>query len=336
MRKEAKLEQWRGLYDIAIKIKELKPWEYLWDLDVITIVSSYEKEPYYCSIMGRGGECFAIGTYVGFDAINDFYKIVDNKDIPQEQLIRYQNNMMCFFGNRDDLTRKEYKVIKDLGLKFRGKNNWIYFEKFQKGYEPYILDEQQVVELTEVFKHLYMALKAINKGLKVDFEAGNTLLRRYDEETKLWINYETPAIIPQRKYRVPVLQDEILVARLNKQKIIDEKLEIDIAYLNSVINDKKYDKPIITRMCILADCRTEAILGCNILTPDDEDVDTIFNMLINYIMKIGKPKTIIVRDEYIQSLLSDICERINVGLKIKGRLKAIDTFIEAFSKRMSE
>jgi len=89
-------------------------------------------------------------------------------------------------------------------------------------------------------------------------------------------------------------------------------------------------------MCILADCRTEAILGCNILTPDDEDVDTIFNMLINYIMKIGKPKTIIVRDEYIQSLLSDICERINVGLKIKGRLKAIDTFIEAFSKRMSE
>jgi len=35
MRKEAKLEQWRGLYDIAIKIKELKPWEYLWDLDVI-------------------------------------------------------------------------------------------------------------------------------------------------------------------------------------------------------------------------------------------------------------------------------------------------------------
>jgi len=66
---------------------------------------------------------------------------------------------MCYFGNRDELSSKELKVIKNLGLKFRGKNEWIYFRSFETGYVPYILDQAQVVQLILVFKQLYMALK---------------------------------------------------------------------------------------------------------------------------------------------------------------------------------
>lgn len=35
MRKEASLEQWRTLYEAATKIKEQKPWERFWDMDLI-------------------------------------------------------------------------------------------------------------------------------------------------------------------------------------------------------------------------------------------------------------------------------------------------------------
>lgn len=38
MRNEATLDEWKELYDIAIKIKDLKPWEYLYDMDIITIL----------------------------------------------------------------------------------------------------------------------------------------------------------------------------------------------------------------------------------------------------------------------------------------------------------
>lgn len=31
MRKEATLEQWEELYNVAVKIKEIKPWEHLCD-----------------------------------------------------------------------------------------------------------------------------------------------------------------------------------------------------------------------------------------------------------------------------------------------------------------
>ncbi len=37
MRKEASIEQWKKLYETASCIKELKPWEKFWDLDLIGI-----------------------------------------------------------------------------------------------------------------------------------------------------------------------------------------------------------------------------------------------------------------------------------------------------------
>jgi len=38
MRKEASLEQWKLLYEVAIKFKALKPWNNLWDIDLTQIV----------------------------------------------------------------------------------------------------------------------------------------------------------------------------------------------------------------------------------------------------------------------------------------------------------
>lgn len=328
MRKEANIKQWKELYDVAIKIKQLRPWEYLWYSDIITIMPLDEDEPVYCSVLGRMGEGFGIGTYIGFYAINDFYIMTNNKDIPQEQLLRYQNNLMCYFGEKEDLSIKEHEIIKDLDINFSGENEWIYFRSFEKGYTPFLLDELEVLKLTEVFKHLHEPLTAINKGLKVDFANGKSLLHRYDKERELWINCEASAIIPEIEYPVLIIQDEILITRLNKKKIVSENLEIDIVYLNSVINDENYDKPILPKLCILADCTTKKILSHDILQPDNQEVDILFNTIISYIMQVGKPKNILVRDKYIESLLSDICKKINVGLKVKEGLEVIDNILK--------
>lgn len=56
MRKEATLEQWKELYEVTMNIKDLKPWEYFFDMDVITIILPNLDETVYCNIMGRGGE----------------------------------------------------------------------------------------------------------------------------------------------------------------------------------------------------------------------------------------------------------------------------------------
>ena len=73
------------------------------------------------------------------------------------------------------------------------------------------------------------------------------------------------------------------------------------------------------------------IIDQSMLSPDDDEIQAIFNMVVNYISNIGKPKTIFVRDEYIMSILKNLCERINIELKIKGRLKVVDNFVKEFA-----
>lgn len=335
MRKEANLEQWSKLYEVAIMIKELKPWEHLCDVDIITIAIP-NKEPFYCSIMGAGSECYAIGTYIGFDAINNFYNLLDKDDIPADQMIRYQddNVIMCYFGDREELTNKELKLIKDLGLKFRGKNNWTYFHSFQKGYVPYMLNEEEVLQETEVLQHLYMALKAhLEHGIKVEFDNGNTLMRIYSPEDDLWLNFEAPIQIPPRQYMIPVLEDEILITQLRKIKASRIEWELDIAHLYTTVNDKKYDRPVSGRICILTDKNNGMVIDQNMLTPMDDDIQAIFNIVIYNIFEHGRPTKIFVRDEEIYYKVEDLCKRTNINLEIRGRLDAIDSFVEAFYMR---
>ena len=334
MREEAELQEWKDLYDVAIKIKELKPWEYLWDMDIFTLFLPEIEEPFYFSIMGRAGECYSIGVYEGFDEFEGFMRIVENEDIPDHQMFRYQNNIMCYFGDREELTKGELKIIKDLGIKFRGRNQWIYFRSFETGYYPHILDKQQVHNLTVLLRQLYMSLRAyIEKGIKVDFEKGNSLYRHYDDDDDLWYCYEHPLMLPNKNYMRVEITDELLIERLSKQKMNKNIIEVDTLFLNTKINDKQFHKPVVPKLCLMADQRTGLVLSQDMLSPEDDDVQCILDMVINYILQMGKPKSIYVRDDIVEGLLIDLCEKANINLKIKGKLKAIDSFYREFTSR---
>ena len=65
-----------------------------------------------------------------------------------------QKNLTCYWGNRDELTDKQRKIIKELGYTYRGKNQWLYFLSFEPGYYPYNMDADEVVRMTEHMQNL--------------------------------------------------------------------------------------------------------------------------------------------------------------------------------------
>lgn len=72
MRKEASLDQWKELYDVALKLKELEPWKYLDSTDLIAIKLQGMEEPVFMSVMGRLGTCYGVSMYEGLDGLDDF------------------------------------------------------------------------------------------------------------------------------------------------------------------------------------------------------------------------------------------------------------------------
>lgn len=327
MRKEASIEQWNALYEVTIDIKKLEPWKYIWDMDIITIILPEYEEPFYCSVMGRGGECFAIAVYKGFEAINGFYKLAGAKYIPSHQLIRYQDNLTCYFGDREELSSKERKVIKDLGLKFRGRNQWIYFRSFKPKYTPYMLDQDEVTELTYIFQNLFMSLRAIiEKNVNVNFEEGYSLYRMYDKKQDLWLNFEGPLQIPNRQVISAVINNDLLIEKIKRKKYLNNVIEFDTVYVNALVEDKKYERPVLPRVIIFAENNTGMLLKQNMMMPEIDDMEQILDSLLDFLINKGKPKTICVRDEYISDLLSDICKKVEIELVISEKLPSIDEF----------
>jgi hypothetical protein len=226
-------------------------------------------------------------------------------------------------------------VIKDLGLKFRGRNQWIYYRSFKPNYAPYMLDQDEVIELTYVFQNLFMSLKAmIENNLKINFEEGNSLYRMYDKEQDLWLNFEGPMQIPNRGSMTIVLEDELLIENIKKQKYLKNAVEFDTVFINSVVEDKKFERPIMPKLIVIADSKTGILLHYNVMLPEDDEIQQILDFFIDFILDKGKPKTIYVRDEYMQDLLSDLCKKINTKILISEELPSIDTFAESIIRQL--
>lgn len=227
------------------------------------------------------------------------------------------------------------KTIKDLGLKFRGKSQWIYFRSFKPGYAPYTLCQDEVIELTYVFKNLFMSLRAIiEKNLKVDFENGNTLYRVYDEIQDLWLNFEESVRISDARRITPVINDDILIEKIKKNKYLNGVSEFDPVCLSSVINDKEYERPILTRLIIFAEKNTGMVMNQDMMLPEIDDIEQILNNFVNVLINIGRVKTLYVRDEYISDILSDLCNRVNIELRVSQKLPSIDKFVDSINGGM--
>ena len=55
MRQDASMEEWGRLYEAATKLKEKKPWEKFWDMDLIGIQEGDKQDTVFITILGREG-----------------------------------------------------------------------------------------------------------------------------------------------------------------------------------------------------------------------------------------------------------------------------------------
>lgn len=256
-----------------------------------------------------------------------------NNDYPLSTLRNYQEGILCNFCRRDNISNENKKIIKELGLKFR--ETWIAFEKFEKGYEAYSLDIEQVKIAIDAFTSYYeMVRNIIENDIKIDFEAGKTLLRIFDKENQCFIDNVTDIFFPDSEFNVIQISDHL---KNQLKEIPKTELSIEYEFLNYLpIKLKEKDGKInFSRMRILADRKSGYILMHDLIKDSDykDEADYVFesiDKLIEFITKYGRPKGIYVRDEKTKALLSDLESGIDIKIKLNPRLDAIDGAYDLF------
>ena len=335
MREEASLEQWRTLYDAATKIKEQKPWEKFWDMDLIGIRKGAAIDTVFISVLGRGGECYGIAAYEGYEGLNRFLMIAmqQSMDLSSEYVMFNQKNLTCYWGNRDELTDKQRKIIKDLGYTYRGKNQWLYFLSVEPGYFLYNMDAGEVLRVSEHLRDMGTVLQQYDEeNLKVDFEEGNMLLATFDKNKGIWSLAEAPLPFTSFQFGNLVIENKEVLSELEKVSKCNMVLEADISIMGISVADKKYSRPANPALLLLGDAVSGTIINFQMSEPEDDPMITLAEMLIDFILQYGAPKEIRVTNIIVESGLEQLCDICGIKLRRVKRLKGVDSFRQSMQR----
>lgn len=333
MNKQATLEEWSKLYQIATKVKEMKPWEYFWDMDLIGIQEGGEEDTIFVSILGRGGDCYGITVYEGYEGLNNFLMLTmrESMNISVEYAMFSQQNLTCYWGDREELSAKQREVIKELGYKYRGKNNWLYFMSYQEGFYPYNFNQVEVQKMTSHLSHLLEAFEYYQKNkVKVDFDKGNMYL--YVNKEKEWMGYESNLPFAAYQFSGLKLTDTKIIDELQKVKKINCVLEADIVYLGACVNDKKYERPGNPRLCLVLDAKSGMALNSDMVEPEGDANICLAEAIINFILRYGAPKEIRVSNIIIEAILGHICELPGIKLRRVKSLPILNDFMNGMRR----
>lgn len=300
-------------------------------MDLIGIKYGEEEDTVFFSILGRAGDCYGIAVYEGYEGLNSFLMLATQQsmNLSVEYAMFNQRNLACYWGNHDELTDNQRKIIKDLGYSYRGKNQWLYFLSFEPGYCPYNLDSEEVVRLSEYLQDLELALKYYNDlDLKVDFEHGNMFLLSFEKDKKTWNFGEAPLPFTTFQFSNLFITDEELLADLSKAPKCDAVLEADISVMGVRIDDKKYSRPANPAMALLGDAATEMIISFEMTEPDDDSMVMLAETVISFIFQHGAPKEIRVTNVIVEAGLEQICDVCGIKLRRVKRLRGLDSFMK--------
>ena len=254
-------------------------------------------------------------------------------NLKPEYAMFHQKNLTCYWGNREELTAKQRKIIKDLGYSFRGKNQWLYFLSFEPGYYPYNMDEAEVLQMSEYLKNLELALHYYDEAnVKVNFEDQNMFLLSFDKDKKTWDYGEEPLPFISYQFGNLIVADEELLSDMKKAPRCDAVLEAEVSVLCASVTDKKFDRPANPALSLLGDAGSGMILQFEMLEPDDDPMAVLAEIVIGFIFQYGIPKEIRVSNVIVQAGLEQICDVCGIKLRRTKRLHGLEEFMQSMQR----
>ncbi|MGE7910804.1 DUF7309 domain-containing protein [Lysinibacillus xylanilyticus] len=152
-----------SLLEISNDLKKLKPWQYLKDDEVVAIHFEDVDYKVLVSVMGAGGEEFGLMIFDLELGYTSLVKILYEKNLTSD--FSYGLNALTVnFVDREELDPADYQLIKDCGLSYRGKKNWIQFRSYLEGTHPERPNYLEVKLLIDVVRRIINITEARKDG----------------------------------------------------------------------------------------------------------------------------------------------------------------------------
>ena len=327
-------DQWRKLYALAGQIHDMAPWTWMEEVDIFGVTDPDSGATGFVSVMGSAGEHFGIAVYRGAEALHQFMYIQESAeefgpDVALE--ILEVSQLQLSFEDREFVDKEDRAVIKELGLKFRGRNAWPMFRGTEPGWLPWFISAEEAQYLTVVLEQLVeVAPRLRSPNTFFDMLDEQRLLVRTAHKADQKLIWEDKIVHVEftEPETTPAAIDEALFT--NFQKLPAKKMTIEVDLFNSMmptLNEQK--RPFMPYMLMLVDAKSGMIIGQSLLKPEP-DLDSIWANSANSLMgqcvaALGaRPATIHVSNEYLHELLKQFAKRSGIKIVLRDELPAFE------------
>ncbi len=337
--------EWRKLFDVATRVKELAPWEWMMEDEVFGVRDDEAGTTGFVSVMGAGGEHFAIALYPDPTALYAFLDLHDQgmegeeDESPQAAMsVLYLPKMQVAFEDNNQLNKEDKALIKKLGLKFRGAKAWPQFRSYAPGLFPWYLTKAEVRRLTVALGQLLNVAPRCraDEELLAPSEDGMVFLVRVPgangwEDQILTITEPEPeplhfAVDPQA------------FALAKSLPRVTNVIEIDLAMLPSPVKEKQSERPFFPYMLTLAEAQSGMIVGNEMLQPLpslNAMHGKVPQSLLGTFVRLGVlPELVRVRNPLLAELLAPLAEELDFKVAAVRRLPAIDEFMDGMGQML--
>lgn len=298
------------LLNVAAELNKMKPWNYFDNGDIIAI--QLDEMKYFVSVMGAGGQEYGLMMYDEEFGYASLEKIINNKPLSDDFSFDL-SALTINYVNRDELEKEDYQLIKDQGLSFRGKKNWIALRKYTPGFLPHHPDDLDTEDMIEIVKILIGLTKMRMDG----WEYPNVPLNVFpafemeNEEIHLLGHLQMDRI---EKAPLEIEVNELDIAKIKKKQKSALEIEFAYFYLQSVTLNED-GQPIYPLIQVVADHSTGQILGNEIIPfPKHSFVQQqlFWQMLKNFPVCPNK----ILVDKETHRILESVADLIGIELVI--------------------
>lgn len=322
-------QTWRRLYAAATAFKDLSPWEWMWDSDMLAVRDPSGNEVGYCVALGRNGEFFGLEVCLGEEGLEGFAQIQSGMIHPEDlEVLHTKNCLLTSFEDRKYLDKNDLKIIKRLGLTFRGKDSWPKFRHYEPGLFPWYISEDQAVFLTRCLEQTMDVAIRFRKSTDLLEPKGKggyfTRVPAKQGEDVVW---HDEWILPEALHKVIVVRNSIDEAKISnifsKTQKTGMTWEADYFWAPMPVRDGK-ERPYYPVMYMLSDHDSYFILDMQLESKNNYGAG-MGNALLRTVEKQKVyPKKIIFRKPLVGSAFGFFAERFDIKLQRVEKLKAID------------
>jgi hypothetical protein len=325
---------WQDLYQVAMHLRILAPWRWMYDSDIFGVKNPATAETGYCCILGALGEVLGLVVYLGTEGLDTYSKVVSRKIDPLE-IFFHTRALMVTFDDRRDLKARDLQKVKEAGLKIRGRQAWPCFRSLRPGYEPWYLTPEEAVYLTLVMRQaIEVAHHCRGHPDLLDAKRENYFLVRTPviaSDTLTWKDtWEKPQPAPAPVMVAPPPDPALLQRVKNTASKRRDIWEVDWFYFPKSVQGP--DRPYFPLILMVVHQATGIIIAEHVADPaafHREFQEKLLQAMENLRLL---PGTLLVKKDDLAHLLQPLAAPLRLKVKKVKKLKVLQRTLDTIAQ----